>query len=69
MFPINENGIMTECALSGSQKLIRLNPPPTMPISTPIPVHQPANLDQLKYPPEVPVLIFIIYNSFSNQGF
>ena len=55
MFSITEDGIMTAFASSGSQELIPLNPPPTMPISNPIPVHQPANLDQLKRPREMPV--------------
>ena len=45
---------MTEIASSGSQELIPITPPPTMPISTLIPVHQPANPDQLKRPREMP---------------
>ena len=54
MFSINEDGIMTECASSGSQELI-LNSPPTRPINTPFPAHQPASPDQLKRPREMPV--------------
>ena len=45
MFSINEDEIMTEFASSGSQEFISLNPPLTMPISTPSSVHQPANPD------------------------
>ena len=45
---------MTVFASSGSPELIPNNPPPTMPISTPFPVHQPANPDQLKRPREMP---------------
>ena len=55
MFSINEDVIMTEFASTGSQEVIPLNPPTTMPISTPIPVHQHANPDQLKRPREMPV--------------
>ena len=55
MFSINEDGIMTECASSGSQELKPLNPPPTRPINTPFPAHHPASPDQLKRPREMPV--------------